>query len=289
MLSDTSTSKSQKRRQPGLLSGKSDTSSPGSERTTESLRLPSLSPSAASDGGCSPAPPKTPRKRGPRPVSHLRVLVPSAQSSHQDENRLPNLPSIKSSKASSLAWEESSSREQAGLGSPEKAKSLAQHIAHHRKAFSELVRLHAAARKIQQCWRDRHLTEGAKLRLIYSDARGRLLTRKSFQERVDMRKDLSKFKAPASPTLWQIAQCPSLLREAVQDTSSAARVVASADFAVRHTQSIVQRRKRVAQRLQKQLPKLLAVTAFGSLLDDLRESESYWVCLVDSLKTPKGN
>lgn len=232
-----------------------------------------------------PTPPTGPKSaRGRRPVGHLKVMVTETP----DES---TLPAIRPPRSRKTCYSLPGRRVSQQMKSPRTpvAEPEAQHVPRHQKALYEVLRLDAAVRKIQSCWRFKNLTDGGKLRLIFSDAKSRHKNRKSFEEREEVRKDLSRHphQEPSSPTVWQLQQCPAALREAFQDTSSAARVVNAADFAVRHTRSIVQRRKKVAQRFIAQLPKVFAYEAFDDVLEGVRENESYWVTLMESLKTPK--
>eukprot|EP00440_Ansanella_granifera_P065128 gb/GFBE01070620.1/.p1 GENE.gb/GFBE01070620.1/~~gb/GFBE01070620.1/.p1 ORF type:complete len:315 (+),score=46.98 gb/GFBE01070620.1/:1-945(+) len=268
---------------------KSDTFLTSQSQGSESDSLPPVTRRDA-DGHLPkvPTPPTGPKsERGRRPVGHLKVMVPEAPDPS-------TLPAIRAPRRRGTCYSLPARRGNEQITSPRTPTTAPEETVKelgplHKRALREVLRINAAVRKIQQCWRFKNLTDGGRLRLIFSDAKSRHQKRKTFEEREEVRKDLSKHphQQPSSPTVWQLQQCPAALREALQDTSSAARIVNAADFAVRHTQSVVQRRKKVAQRFIAQLPKVFAYDAFDDLLEDMRENEAYWVTIMESLKTPK--
>lgn len=250
---------------------------------SDGSRLPSVAASSRSSDVRPPQTPRTPGPRGRRPVGHLRLSMVEDVQAAKDGCHLPNLSPSKDKSAVDFSKEQ--------LKENLDAEADLQASAGPNRTLYKVARMHIAMSRIEQCWRHtQQLTSRAKRRIINSEAARRLRSRESFQARADLRKErsLPLQEQPSTPTVWQLQQCPLVLRDAFHDTTAAARLVESADVALRHTHAVVQRRKKVGNLFRKQLPKISAISAFNSMLGHLREAEQSWVSLVDSVKTPKG-
>eukprot|EP00440_Ansanella_granifera_P038554 gb/GFBE01041831.1/.p1 GENE.gb/GFBE01041831.1/~~gb/GFBE01041831.1/.p1 ORF type:complete len:268 (+),score=38.65 gb/GFBE01041831.1/:1-804(+) len=97
--------------------------------------------------------------------------------------------------------------------------------ARHRQAIRVMASLQTAACEIQRCWR---APQGriAFLRLVYSEARRLHQQRSSFKRRAHLTKQIyaTEGEMSSTPTLWQLSQCPAILREVLQDIRAAVRM-----------------------------------------------------------------
>merc|ERR1711988_112448 len=93
----------------------------------------------------------------------------------------------------------------------------------HRQALRDVLKYDASAREIQKNWAGVR-TRLAKKRLTYSTARRLHMDRATFQQRQAAQKKLEDDRVD-QPTIWQLNQAPTVLREVVQDVRQAVRSV----------------------------------------------------------------
>lgn len=120
----------------------------------------------------------------------------------------------------------------------------------------------------------------AVARLISAEARRFHQQRKSFQEREKVLDVLrtAQGRELNEPTIWQLHQCSSILREAVQDIIIAMRIVRKAV-----------KRSKGRKLLQSKWPELKAMAALTSHLTKNRNSDVAWKELLDSVQSPAGS
>lgn len=116
-------------------------------------------------------------------------------------------------------------------------------------------------------------------RLVNAEARRRHEQRTSFHERSKVVRVLTTAQGHqiTKPSIWQLSQCASILREAVEDIVCATRIVRKA---MKHS--------RMRQIISSKWPQLKAMAALSSCLTRNRAADAQWLEILDSVRTPRG-
>lgn len=192
--------------------------------------------------------------------------------------------------AVSTAWCDRSLR--ARPKAPE-ATAIQIRAAKHRQALHNSISYHAAAVKIQKRWRRCPPRRVALLRLIYHEARKRHQQRDSYKARMQLFPETYKSKDSKLPeaSIWQLMQCPSVLREALQDIRHATKLCATADGSVRLlsvlSKASAEKRSWLRDLRRRTWVKLTAVAAMTSMLEAQRSAEVEWTSLRRCIMTPR--